>query len=184
MNKFYNNNRYFANQGSYQQPKHKINNFIKAPCVRVISEGKQIGIMNTNSAQKLAQDKKLDLVELVPDTNPPVCHIINYEKYLYEQKIKEKSLKKNKNDLKEIRFKSCIEQNDLNIKINKAKSFLEDKKKLQITVKFKIYRDLSHKDRGFELIKKFIGELSDFGVVEKEPFVSSNQIMARIVPKN
>jgi len=184
MNKFYNNNRYFSNQGDCQ-PKHKINNFIKASCVRVISEGQQIGIMNTFSAQKLAQDKKLDLVELVPDAKPPVCHIINYEKYLYEQKIKEKSLKKNKNDLKEIRFKSCIEQNDLNIKINQAKSFLEDKKKLQVTVKFKTYRDLSHKDKGFELIKKFINELRELGTVEKEPFVSSaNQILARIVPKN
>jgi len=183
MNKFYNNNnRYFTNHGN--QPKHKINNFIKAPCVRVISEGQQIGIMNTASAQRLAQDKKLDLVELVPTANPPVCHIINYEKYLYEQKIKEKSLKKNKNDLKEIRFKSCIEQNDLNIKINQAKSFLEDKKKLQITVRFKTYRDLSHKDKGFELIKKFIDELKDLGIVEKDPFISSNQIIARVVPKN
>ena len=183
MNKFYKNNRFFPNQG-FNQPKHKINNFIKAPCVRVICEGKQIGIMNTISAQKLAQDKKMDLVELVPEANPPVCHIVNYEKYLYEQKIKEKSLKKNRNDLKEIRFKSCIEQNDLNIKINQAKSFLEDGKKLQVTVKFKVYRDLSHKDKGFELIKKFIDELKELGTVEKNPFVSSNQIIARIVPKN
>lgn len=180
MSRFFNK---FVPNNQHSHPKHRINNFIKAPCVRVIHDGKQIGIMNTSAAQKFALEKKLDLVELVPDSSPPVCHVISYEKYLYEQKIKEKSTKKSKNDLKEIRFKSCIEQNDLNVKINQAKSFLQNKKKLQITVRFKSYRDLSHKEKGFDLIKKFIEDIKDFGTIEKQPFISSNQIIAKILPK-
>lgn len=172
----------FANQ----TPKHRINYFIRTNSVRVIFEGQQLGVMSVDSAVKIASEKKLDLVEIVPHAKPPVCHIINYEKYLYQEKIREKDKKKGSkvNDSKEIRFKSCIEDHDLNTKINQAKSFLIDGKKLQITLKFKSLRELSHKEKGFDLMNRFINRIDEnIFNIEKKPFMASNQIICKLVPK-
>ena len=173
-------------QNHHTQYKHRINNAIRSPSIRVVFEGTQLGIMSVDAALKIANEKILDLVELIPSTKPPVCHILNYQKYLYKEKIKEKDKKKNSkvNELKEIRFKSCIEDHDLNTKASQAKSFLVDGKKVQITLKFKNNRELSHKEKGFELMNKFllnIGE--DFYVIEKKSFMAGNQIICKVNPK-
>jgi translation initiation factor IF-3 len=154
----YGNKFGFGYQNHQPQHKHRINYAIRSPSIRVIFEGTQLGIMSVDAAMKIAGEKSLDLVELIPNTKPPVCHILNYQKYLYKEKIKEKDKKKNSkaNELKEIRFKSCIEDHDLNTKANQAKTFLEDGKKVQITLRFKNNRELSHKENGFELMKKFL----------------------------
>lgn len=175
--------------GSFNQPstKHRINYYIKSTSVRVILDGDQLGVMSVDSAVRIAQEKNLDLVELVPNAKPPVCHILNYEKYLYQEKIKEKDKKKNTklNDLKEIRFKSCIENHDLNTKANQAKTFLKEGKKLQITLKFKSNRELSHKEKGFDLMNKFIELIGDdIFSMEKKPFMASNQIICKLNPKS
>lgn len=166
--------------------KHRTNYSIRSHLIRVVFEGSQIGVMSVDAAMKIANEKKLDLVEIVPNSKPPVCHILNYEKYLYQEKIKEKDKKKSirSNDSKEIRFKSCIEDHDLNTKINHAKSFLKDGKKVQLTLKFKSNRELSHKEKGFELINKFINNIGeDIFVIEKQPFMSSNQIICKLIPR-
>ena len=175
---FYNNNL---------NHKHRINYNIRSHTIRVICEGDQLGVMSVDSAMRIANEKKLDLVEIVPNAKPPVCHILNYEKYLYQEKIKEKEKKKSikSNDSKEIRFKSCIEDHDLNTKINHAKAFLKEGKKVQLTLKFKSNRELSHKEKGFELINKFISGIGeDVFVIEKNPFISSNQIICKLNPKS
>jgi translation initiation factor IF-3 len=142
-----------------------------------------MGIVPIEDARKFAQENQLDLVEIAPNAHPPVCHIIDYKKYLYEQKIKEKNNKSKKEETKEIRFKSCIEENDLNIKIKQAKNFLEKGKKLQLTLRFKSYRDQTHREKGFEIIKKFIAELDEVGQVEKQPFGSGDRIICKLIPK-
>lgn len=168
-------------------PKHRINYSIKISPVRVIFDGQQLGVMSLDSAVRLANEKNLDLVEIVPNAKPPVCHIINYQKHIYQEKIKEKDKKKNSKSLesKEIRFKSCIEDHDLNTKINHAKEFLKNGKKLQITLKFKSNRELSYKEKGFELMNKFIEKIGeDIFSIEKKPFMTSNQIICKLCPKN
>lgn len=161
--------------------KHKVNYQIKSYKVRLIYNNVQLGVVSTQEAIKLAQEKSLDLVEIAPLANPPVCYIIDYKKYLYDQKIKQK--KHQKDDLKEIKFKSCIQDHDLNIKIKQARSFLEKNKKVQITLRFKSFRDLNHKEIGFNLINKFVSSLEDLGTLEKEPNLSSNNIICRVIPK-
>ena len=163
--------------------KHRINYQIRCPKVRLIINNRQMGIVPIEDARKFAQENQLDLVEIAPNAHPPVCHIIDYKKYLYEQKIKEKNNKSKKEETKEIRFKSCIEENDLNIKIKQAKNFLEKGKKLQLTLRFKSYRDQTHREKGFEIIKKFIAELDEVGQVEKQPFGSGDRIICKLIPK-
>jgi len=161
--------------------KHRINYQIRSQKVRLIFNNTPMGIVTIEDARRLAQDKKLDLVEIAPNANPPVCYIIDYNKYLYDQKIKQK--KQKKDDLKEIKIKSCIQEHDLNIKIKQAKTFLEKNKKVQVTVRFKSFRDLGHKEIGFNLIKNFVESLKEVGVLEKEPFMSTNNIICRLIPK-
>lgn len=161
--------------------KHRLNYQIKSSKVRLVFNNVQMGIVSIEDARKLAQEKALDLVEIAPNASPPVCYIINYNKYLYDQKIKQK--KQQKDDLKEIKFKSCIQEHDLNIKIKQAKTFLEKNKKVQITVRFKSFRDLGHKDIGFNLLNKFIENLKEVGTLEKEVLMSSNNIICRLIPK-
>jgi translation initiation factor IF-3 len=175
MTRFANNNQ--------NQNKHRINYQIRSPKVRLIFNNVQMGIISIEDARKFAQEKDLDLVEIAPNAVPPVCYIIDYKKYLYDEKIKNKS-KNKKEETKEIRFKSCIEENDLKIKIKQAENFLKKNKKLQLTLKFKSYRDQFHKKKGFELVKRFIKELEEISQVEKEPFVSSDKIFCRLAPKN
>lgn len=183
----YGNRQKFGFSYNNYNQKHRVNYGIRSHLVRVVFEGNQIGVMSVESAMRIASEKKLDLVEIVPNAKPPVCHIINYEKYLYQEKIKEKDKKKSSkiNESKEIRFKSCIEDHDLNTKINHAKSFLKEGKKVQLTLKFKSNRELSHKEKGFELINKFIDGIGeDIFIIEKKPFMSSNQIICKLIPKS
>jgi len=163
--------------------KHRINYQIRCPKVRLIINNRQMGIVPIEDARRFAQDNQLDLVEIAPNAHPPVCHVIDYKKYLYEQKIKEKNNKNKKEESKEIRFKSCIEENDLNVKIKQARGFLEKGKKLQLTLRFKSYRDQTHREKGFEIIKKFILALDDVGQVEKQPFNNGDRIICKLIPK-
>ena len=181
---------HFRNNKNFnrQEPNrpHRINNFIRAYNVRVVYEGQQLGVMSVDSANRIANEKGLDLVELVPSAKPPVCHILNYEKYLYKIKIKEKNKNKvSKNDSKEIRFKSCIHDHDLLTKANQAKSFLEAGKKVQVNLKFKSYRELNFKEKGFELMNKFTQHIGEsIFVFEKKPTIAGDQIFCSLLPKN
>jgi translation initiation factor IF-3 len=180
----YGNKFGFGYQSHQPQHKHRINYAIRSPSIRVVFEGTQLGIMSVDAAMKIASEKTLDLVELIPGAKPPVCHILNYQKYLYKEKIKEKDKKKNSkiNESKEIRFKSCIEDHDLNTKANQAKSFLSDGKKVQITLRFKNNRE--HREKGFELMGKFLLNIGEeFYIIEKNSFLAGNQIICKLNPK-
>ncbi|MGC9089489.1 MAG: translation initiation factor IF-3 [Caldisericia bacterium] len=162
----------------------RINKAIKAKEVRVIdSEGKQLGIFPIEEALSLAEEKGLDLVEINPGIIPPVCKIIDYGKFKYELTKKKKEAKKKQVtfDVKNLELRPFIGKGDLEYKIKNAKEWLLDGDKVKISIFFR-GRELSNKERGFELIKKVLNELSEVGVIEKEPFFQGKRIECLIGP--
>jgi len=150
------------------QRTHKINFEIKSPQLRVIDElGNMLGIMSRNEAMKLAEQRELDLVEIAPQANPPVCKIIDYGKFSYELSKKEKLQKKNQQQqqMKEIRFKWRTDTHDFNFKTRHAKEFLLDGNKVKASVMFR-GREITHTDVGKELLEKFVEELKDVAKID------------------
>ncbi len=148
-----------------------INEQIRDREVRVIdADGNQLGIMSSQEAMKLAQEADLDLVKIAPGAKPPVCKIIDYGKYRYEQSRKEKQAKKNQKmiEIKEIRMSPNIDTNDLNTKINAAKKFLSKGNKVKVTLRFR-GREMAHVSNSRHILDDFAEALSEFAVVEKQP---------------
>lgn len=149
----------------------RINEEIRAREVRVIgSDGEQLGIMSGREAQQLAYEKHLDLVEIAPTAKPPVCRIMDYGKYRYEQQKREKeSRKKQKTfDIKEVKLRPGIEEHDFNVKFKNAVRFLEDGDKVKVTIMFR-GRELSHPELGEVLLNKMAAQLKEMAVVERQP---------------
>ncbi|KLE16584.1 MULTISPECIES: translation initiation factor IF-3 [Clostridium] len=145
------------------------NEAIRVKEVRVIdSEGNQLGVLQTKEAQKIAEEKELDLVMISPNANPPVCRIMDLGKYIYEQSKKEKEAKKKQKVtvLKEIRCSLTIEENDIAIKAKNARKFLLDGDKVKITVRFK-GREAQLGHIGQKILDNFVSKLEDVCVVEK-----------------
>ena len=146
--------------------------------VRVIGEnGDQLGIMSAKEALKLAEAAELDLVKIAPTAKPPVCKIIDYGKYRYEQARKEKEAKKKQKtiELKEIRLSPNIDTNDLNTKINAAKKFIEKGNKVKVTLRFR-GREMAHMNQSKYILDDFAEALADVAVVEKAPKVEGRSI--------
>ncbi len=169
-----------------EKGKHRLNMNIRVPEVRVVQDGKQLGIMRTSEALALAVEAELDLVEIAPQGSPPVCSIMDYGQFKYEEKIKQKEHDRKQREtskqLKEVHISPSIGDNDMNVKIKQAKGFLEEGKRVQIVVKFQ-KRQLSHKEFGFDVINKFIAALGEEVVVESAPKLEGNRLNARIAPK-
>ena len=147
-----------------------INEQIRAREVQVIDEqGEKKGLMKLNEALDLAYEKKLDLVLVAPNAQPPVCKIMNYGKYKFEQAKKEKEAKKKQKafEVKEIRITPNIEQHDFEFKLKNARKFIEDGNKVKITVRFR-GRELNYTKLGEANLNKFIEELSDIASPEKK----------------
>jgi translation initiation factor IF-3 len=163
---------------------HKINGRINSPEVRVVFEGEEPRIMATADAIKMADEQDLDLVEISPKATPPVCKIMDYKKFLYNQKRKQKELKakQSKIVLKEIRFGPNTDDHDFNFKLAHAKKFLEEGSKLKAYVFFR-GRTIVFKDRGEILLLKFAQELSDLGTVEQMPKLEGKRMIIMINPK-
>lgn len=146
-----------------------INEQIRDKEVRVISEeGEQLGVMSARDAQKLAREAELDLVKISPNAKPPVCKIVDYGKYRYEQTRREKEAKKKQRtiDVKEIRLSPNIDTNDLNTKANQAKKFLQKGDKVKVTLRFR-GREMAHQDVGREILNQFFGLLEEVAVIDK-----------------
>ena len=146
-----------------------INEQIRDKEVRVIGEeGQQIGIMSSRDAMKLAKDAGLDLVKIAPTAKPPVCKIVDYGKFRYEQARREKEAKKKQKviEVKELRLSPNIDTNDLNTKVNNARKFLEKGDKVKVTLRFR-GRELAHVDNGKAILNSFAEMLSDVAVVDK-----------------
>ena len=168
----------------FKEDPHRINEKIRVPEVRVVGEGIQQGIYPVSKAIQMAEQLELDLVEISPNASPPVCKIIDYKKYLYEQKKRQKELKakQSKIVIKEIRFGPNTDDHDFQFKLNHAKKFLSEGSKLKAFVFFK-GRSIVFKDRGEILLLKFAQELEDYGVVESMPDLQGKKMTIIINPK-
>lgn len=162
-----------------------LNDQIRDKELRILSEtGEQLGIMSSKEALALASSKNLDLVKISPNAKPPVCKMMDYGKYKYEQSRKEKEARKNQKTitLKEIRLRPGIEENDLNTKANNAIKFLKKGDKVKVELRFR-GRELGHKDIGKQVMLKFIDVVKEFGEPTKAPAFEGNNMVVIIDPK-
>ena len=162
-----------------------INDQIKAKEVRVIdSDGSQLGILSIKEALDIAYNKDLDLVEISPNSEPPVCRVMDYGKYRFEREKKEKEQKKKQQtiDIKEIQLSCRIDTHDFETKLKHARRFLDNGDKVKVCVKFK-GREMSHTAIGQEIIDKFGEACLDLGVIEKKPVLDGRQMIMFISSK-
>lgn len=160
-----------------------INERIREKEIRLVSEDES-KIISTSEALKLAQESDLDLVMISPTAKPPVCRIMDYNKFLYEQTKKQKEAKKNQKvvDLKEVRLSPTIENHDIEIKANNAKKFLSNGNKVKVSVRFR-GRQNNYTDSGTKVFEAFISKLDDIGVVEKAPKLEGKNMFMVLSPK-
>lgn len=163
---------------------HKINGKITSREVRLVMEGEEPKVMATSVALKLAEEQELDLVEISPNAVPPVCKIMDYRKFLYNQKKKQKELKakQSKVVLKEIRFGPNTDDHDFQFKLSHAKKFLQEGSKLKAYVFFR-GRTIVFKERGEILLLNFVQELADLGTPEQMPKLEGKKMIVMINPK-
>lgn len=157
---------------------------IRVPKVRVIaSDGEQIGILDTKEAIRMAEDQGLDLVEISPNAEPPVCKIMDYGKYKYEQQKKEQESKKKQVvvQVKEIKLRPNTDIHDINFKLKHVRRFLEQKDKAKISIQFR-GREMIHVDRAKENLNKIIDEVKDLGVPEREPKMEGRTLSVILQP--
>lgn len=155
-----------------------INEKIRDREVRVIGEdGAQLGVMQTADAMKLAQEAELDLVKIVPGAKPPVCKIVDYGKYKYEQIRKDKEARKKQKivEIKEIRLSPNIDTNDLNTKTSAARKFLEKGNKVKVTLRFR-GREMAHMSSSRHILDDFAVALADISIVEKPPKIEGRSM--------
>ena len=163
----------------------RINEDINSSQIRVIGEdGEALGVMTSTEALEIANDRGFDLVEIAPDADPPVCKLMDYGKFKYEKRRKEKEAKKKQHviHVKEVRFRPMIEEHDFQTKIKKAKKFLEAKNKLKITVMFR-GREMTHLEYGDMLMDKIKAELEDISIIASHPSREGRFITAFFMPK-
>lgn len=162
-----------------------INEQIRDKEVRLIGEdGEQLGVMSAREAQRLAEEAGLDLVKIAPTAKPPVCKIVDYGKFKYEQARKEKEAKKKQKiiEIKEIRLSPNIDTNDLNTKVNAARKFLTKGDKVKITLRFR-GREMAHMNNSKHILDDFAASLSDIAVVEKAPKVEGRSMTMFLTEK-
>jgi translation initiation factor IF-3 len=154
------------------------------PEVRLVGEdGKQIGVIKTPDALRYAQERDLDLVEVAPDARPPVCRVLDYSKYKYEQAQKQKAARKHQQQItiREIKFRPKIAQNDYDTKKGHVTRFLKGKDKVKITIMFR-GREVTHPERGTALLDRLAGELADIAVIEQSPLQDGRNMTMMLAP--
>ena len=171
-------------QGREGLPAHRINESITAPVVRVVGENIEPKIMIIRDALRLADEMELDLVEISPNADPPVCKVIDYQKFLYQQKKKQKEIKAKsaKIVVKEIRFGPNTDDHDYNFKLKHAIKFLEEGAKVRAYVFFK-GRSILFSEQGEILLLRFANDLEEYGKVEQLPKLEGKRMTITIAPK-
>ena len=156
-----------------------VNEQIRDKEVRLIgANGEQLGIVSAREAQKLASEAEMDLVKVAPMAKPPVCKIIDYGKFRYEQARKEKEARKKQKiiEIKEVRLSPNIDSNDLNTKISAARKFIQKGNKVKVTLRFR-GREMSHMNNSRHILEDFAGQLSDIAVVDKPSKVEGRSLV-------
>lgn len=162
-----------------------INGQIRDKEIRLISNtGEQLGIMSARDAQKIADDKNLDLVKISPNAKPPVCKIMDYSKYKFDLAKKEKEAKKKQKviETKEVRLSPSIDTHDVETKVKNAIKFLKAGNKVKVSIRFR-GREMSRQDAAIEIMKNFAEKVSEFGQIEKEPKMEARTMAMFIGPK-
>ncbi|MFM2038339.1 MAG: hypothetical protein RL432_1278 [Bacteroidota bacterium] len=167
-----------------EEDQHRINQKIVASEIRLVMEGQEPQVMSVSAALALADEQELDLVEISPNAKPPVCKIMDYRKFMYNQKRKQKELKAKQSKIvvKEIRFGPNTDDHDFNFKLSHARNFLEEGSKVKAYVFFR-GRTIVFKDRGEILLLKFAQELADVGIVEQLPKLEGKKMILMINSK-
>ena len=168
-----------------KQPEVRVNERIRVPQVRVIGDdGSQVGVLATREALQLAQSRGLDLVEVSPTARPPVCRIMDYGKFKYEQNRRARKAKKKQHQmqLKEVKMRPKIDDHDYDFKMNHARDFLNGRDKVKFTITFR-GREMAHMDIGFTLIQKIIAELTDVSTVESPPRSEGRSLTTVLMPR-
>jgi translation initiation factor IF-3 len=162
----------------------RINDRIRVPEVRLVGEdGKQIGVVKTSEALAYAQQRDLDLVEVAPEARPPVCRVLDYSKYKYEQAQKQKAARRHQQQItiREIKFRPKIAQNDYDTKKGHITRFLLGRDKVKITIMFR-GREVTHPERGTALLDRLAGELSEIAVIEQSPIQDGRNMTMLLAP--
>ena len=163
-----------------------VNEKIRAPEVRVVnSEGKQLGIMPLKEALKIAREEDSDLVEVAPHSKPPVCKIMDFGKYKYQQSRKAHEAKKSQTviQVKEVKIRPKTEEHDLQYKVRNIRRFLGDGNKAKVCVIFK-GREIAHKEKGTQMLEKVAKEIEDVGIIEQKPKLEGRNMTMIIAPKS
>jgi translation initiation factor IF-3 len=163
----------------------RINERIRVPEVRLIGpDGNQLGVMSIQRALELANQSELDLIEVAPSANPPVCRITDYSKFKYDQEKKEREAKKHQKQtrIKEIRLKPNIDSHDYQVKLKQVVTFLKKKDKVKINLFFR-GRQMEHMDLGRKVLDRFIADTQNDGQVEKEPMLEGKIMSLVVSPK-
>jgi len=164
--------------------KLRINARIRAREVRLIDEsGQQVGVITLREALDMAQERGFDLVEVAPNAVPPVCRLMDYGKYRYEQTKKEREARKNQSqqELKELRVKPKTDEHDLEVKANQARRFLQRGDKVKFTVRFR-GRELAHPDIGREILERLVEDLRDVAMLDQKPVMEGKSISMILSP--
>lgn len=166
--------------------RYRINYQIRVPQVRVNTEEQQLGIMNTEDARRLAQDRGMDLIEVVANSNPPICYIGDFGRMKYEAKLKEKEQAKKQREsmqqIKEIRLTPTIAEHDIEYKAKNIEKFLQEGKKVQLSMKFSP-RELNHKDIGYQTIFSIIEKFKESACLDTQPRFSGRMLSCLLSPK-
>ncbi len=163
----------------------RVNERIRVPQVRVIGDdGTQVGILPVREALALAQEKGLDLVEVSPTARPPVCRIMDYGRFKYEQNRRARKAKKKQHvvQLKEIKMRPKIEDHDYNFKIGHAREFLQERNKVKFTITFR-GREVAHQELGHKLIERALASVADVGVAETTPRSEGRTLVVIVMPR-
>ncbi|MBV9576576.1 MAG: translation initiation factor IF-3 [Gammaproteobacteria bacterium] len=167
------------------EKKPRVNSEIRSHEVRLIdAEGQQLGVVSIHEAKKISEESGLDLVEVSPEAEPPVCRIMDYGKYKFQMSKRKAAAKKKQKQIqiKEIKLRPATEEADYQVKLRSIIKFLEAGDKAKITVRFR-GREMSHSELGMQLLERMIKELVDYGVVEQHPKFEGRQIVMVLGPK-
>ncbi|CAN5250254.1 translation initiation factor IF-3 [soil metagenome] len=176
--------RSFDRRPHVQESLHRLNRDIRVPNIRLVGENVEPGIFETRKALQMAEELGLDLVEISPKADPPVCRIVDYKKFLYEKKKKEKEIKAKatKTVIKEVRFTPNTDDHDFEFKTKHAENFLKEGAKVKAYVQFK-GRGILFQERGELMLLKFAERLAELGVLEQMPKLEGRRMIAFLAPK-
>ena len=171
-------------KGAPVGPRTRVNEAIKAPQVRLIADdGEQLGIMSTRDALEAAETRGLDLVEVAPQASPPVCRIMDYGKYLYQQKKRAHDAKRHQKiiQIKEVKFRPKIDEHDYDFKKKHIVRFLEEGNHVKVVIMFR-GREIVHRDRGKIILDRIIEELGELAKVDRDPAMEGRTMMMILTP--